>query len=397
MNPDFLELTIERIVHNGLGLARSQGKVIFIPAVAPDERVVCQIEDEQKNYAYARLVQVLEPSPHRIIPECPYFPLCGGCQLAHIDYPYQLQLKREILAEALKRITKLNLSDIEAPVPSVSIFSYRLRLRFHIQNQKIGFQAQKKKEFIQIENCLLARKEIQEAVPALKNLIQRPSLSQAREIEVDFNPETGLVSARLSSQSQEVFIYRNQEFVQSSLAKKDLLRLLSFVQPNFEQNLNLRKLLSLLAQNLKAKTGLELFSGAGNLSFELAKILEKLVSVEINQSAIELAEIRKAELGFNNIQLLAQSSESYLNYALKKGLSYDLIILDPPRAGAKKEIEKIISIKPKAIIYASCEPTTLARDIKKLLSAGYQLEKIIPLDMFPQTFHIESVSLLKKS
>ena len=396
MNPDFLELTIERIVHNGLGLARSQGKVIFIPAVAPDERVVCQIEDEQKNYAYARLVQVLEPSPHRIIPECPYFPLCGGCQLAHIDYPYQLQLKREILAEALKRITKLNLPDIEAPVASVSIFGYRLRLRFHIQNQKIGFQAQKKKEFIQIEDCLLAREEIQEAIPALKNLIQRPSLSQAREIEVDFNPESSEVLARLFP-SDKVFIYRNQEFVQSSLARKDLLRLLSFAQPNFEQNLNLRKLLSLLAQNLKARTGLELFSGAGNLSFELAKILEKLVSVEINQSAIELAEIRKAELGFNNIQLLAQSSESYLNYALKKGLSYDLIILDPPRAGAKKEIEKIISIKPKAIIYASCEPTTLARDIKKLLSAGYQLEKIIPLDMFPQTFHIESVSLLKKS
>jgi len=396
LNPDFLELTIERIVHNGLGLARSQGKVIFIPAVAPDERVVCQIEDEQKNYAYARLVQVLEPSPHRIIPECPYFPLCGGCQLAHIDYPYQLQLKREILAEALKRITKLNLPDIEAPVASVSIFGYRLRLRFHIQNQKIGFQAQKKKEFIQIEDCLLAREEIQEAIPALKNLIQRPSLSQAREIEVDFNPESSEVLARLFP-SDKVFIYRNQEFVQSSLARKDLLRLLSFAQPNFEQNLNLRKLLSLLAQNLKARTGLELFSGAGNLSFELAKILEKLVSVEINQSAIELAEIRKAELGFNNIQLLAQSSESYLNYALKKGLSYDLIILDPPRAGAKKEIEKIISIKPKAIIYASCEPTTLARDIKKLLSAGYQLEKIIPLDMFPQTFHIESVSLLKKS
>jgi len=196
---------------------------------------------------------------------------------------------------------------------------------------------------------------------------------------------------------EEVFIYRNQEFVPVSLSGKSLLRLLSFVQPNYEQNLNLQKLVSSLAQDLKARTGLELFSGAGNLSFELAKFSEKLVAVELNPSAIELAEIKKTELGFNNLQFLVQSSESYLNYAHKQGLNFDLIVLDPPRTGAKKEIEKIVQLKPRAIIYISCEPTTLARDIKKLISSGYRLEKIIPLDMFPQTFHIETVSLLSKN
>jgi len=190
LNPDYLELKIERLVHSGFGLARSQGKVIFVPGVIPDEVVVCEVEEARKNYAYARLIEVLESSPYRIVPECPYFLLCGGCQFAHIAYPYQLQLKKEILQEALFRIGKISpLPYLQAPLASPSIYCYRVRVRFHIQNQKIGFQAQKKKEFIQIENCLLARKEIQEAIPSLKELVLKLGSCGAKAIELDFNPE----------------------------------------------------------------------------------------------------------------------------------------------------------------------------------------------------------------
>ena len=117
--------------------------------------------------------------------------------------------------------------------------------------------------------------------------------------------------------------------------------------------------------------------------------------MELNRCAVELADLLKTESGADNVRIISQSSEAYLNYALKSNQKYDLVLLDPPRAGAKKEIQKIIALKPKAVIYVSCEPSTLARDLAALLKAGYQLEKIIPMDLFPQTFHLESISLLR--
>jgi len=391
-----VQLKIEQLVHRGFGLARFQGKTIFIPSVLPGETVEAEIQREKTGFAYARLIRIIEPSRFRINPECPYFPACGGCQLAHIDYSHQITLKKEILRESLQRIGKFSSTEkILNPLPSSSPLRYRTRVKLHLDDGKIGFKGTNEQELVQIEDCLLICKELNASLPALKQLARKLVAGKERTIEMDYNPESKEIFASISPKREMIYQYLKGRFEMVSVPHKALLRLASFVQVNPQQNKNLQQIVSSLAESSGAKIALELFAGSGNLTFEIAKKIDSLVAVENNSYAIQLANLNMKESGIKNVQFQEQSAERYLNSALKSRMKFDLIILDPPRTGARKEVEKIIQLKPKTLIYVSCEPSTLARDLKSLINAGYQIEKIIPLDMFPQTYHIESISLLR--
>ena len=391
-----MKLKIERLIHGGLGLARVQGKTIFVPTVIPGETVLAELTQEKPSYASARLVKVIEPSPFRISPECQHFPACGACQLAHISYPHQLHLKKEILCETLIRIGKFDPAEkLENPLPSPAPWKYRSRLRFHIISGRLGFKAFQESRIIPIDDCLLARDELRATLPALKKLARELAEKEDFSLELSLNPETGQAFALVSAREKSAYLFQQGKFGKISPDRKNRLQLLSFVQPNPDQNAKMIETVSALAESVGAKTCLELFAGSGNLTFALAKKSGKVVAVEINRHAVELGNLRRRELQADNVQFLSQTAESYLNYATKSSQKYDLVVLDPPRAGAKREIQKIILLQPKAIIYASCEPSTLARDLRTLLNAGCQLIKIIPLDLFPQTFHIETITLLR--
>jgi len=392
-----LEIEIERLVHRGLGLARAEGKTIFVPAVIPGETVLCTIEREKKSFAFGRVKKILKPSPHRVIPECAYFQECGGCQLAHIDYQHQLQIKSEVLAETLRRGAGFDPATVLEPiVPSPAPLQYRTRLRLHVLSGETGFKAFQTDKFVKVADCLLACKELRQAIPALKGLLRELRAEKNFEIELDFDPASAKVFALVSARKRSAWLLERGRFIKAGPDEKGLDRLLSFVQVNPEQNQKLVELVAGLAGSARAKTCLELFAGAGNLSFELAGKVDKLVSVEINRSAVRLANQLKMERKVGNVEFVAQASENYLDYALRAGLRFDLVVLDPPRTGAKKEAVKIAGLNPRAIIYVSCEPSTLARDLKTMLGAGYRAEKIIPIDMFPQTFHIETITLLTR-
>jgi 23S rRNA (uracil1939-C5)-methyltransferase len=390
-----LEIKVERLVHRGLGLARREGKTIFIPGVIPGEVVLCEITENKPSYAHAWLKKVIQPSVHRREPECRYFLACGGCQLEHIDYKHQLELKKDVLIETLSRMAKFDPRPfVQEIIPSPSPLKYRARVRFHVSSGEVGFKAFESEKFVKVTDCLLARDEIRTAMPALQKLLKQLLSGKNFEVELDFDPDTKKVFALPTMGKRIAYSYEQGEFVGVELSKPALRRLSSFVQVNPEQNENLKKLAGELARSARAKSCLELFAGSGNLSFEMAGKVNHLTSVELNANAVELAKSLARERGITNIEFIAQTSESYLKHALTAGLKFDLVVLDPPRTGAKRESEKIAGLKPRNIIYVSCEPSTLARDLRILIDGGFHLEKIIPLDMFPQTFHIETISML---
>ena len=389
------ELKIERIVHRGFGLARKEGKVVFVPNVLPGERVVCQIEQERGSWVYARPVKIIEKSPFRIEPACKYYPQCGGCQFAHIEYSHQLEVKQQALIETFARISNIEISQkIKKIIPAPEPWRYRIRIRLHCSPQKgVGFQAPLGAGLVVIDDCLLAKEELGSAIKSLPSLIRSLKWEKEKAIELDIETHTGKINAVLSAKM--IFAYHNGDFITSSPTKKEWLRLLSFVQPNPEQNQKLKQTLKSLVKETKAKNCLELFAGWGNFSFELAELVENLVCVELNPYAVELARIYQKELKASNIRFIQSPCEKYLESVIKRQKEFDLVILDPPRSGARKESALLTQLLPQHIIYISCEPTTLARDLK-ILADFYELKKIILLDMFPQTFHIESISLLKR-
>ena len=391
-----LELEIERIVHRGLGLARTRNKIIFVRNAIAGEKILCQIEAEKSSYAYAFPKKILNPSPYRIEPACKYYPRCGGCQLAHIEYSHQLEIKQEVLKETFSRLAKLELEQALADIlPSPSKWRYRTRIRLHCApSGKAGFQASTSPEIVPIKDCLLAQERLGKAIPFLEKLVQKLGGKKERAIELDLNPETGKICALQSA--RKIFTLKKQQFLAEPLSQKERLRLLSFIQPNLAQNQNLKNILFQMVEESQAKTALELFSGFGNFSFELGSLLEELTAVELNPYAVRLANILKEEKGISQIKFIPAKTEDYLKQALKKNQKFDLVILDPPRTGARKEAELLLKLSPEFIIYISCEPSTLARDLKIILSR-YRVRKIQPLDMFPQTFHIETVAFLERA
>jgi len=393
-----MRIKIERLVHRGLGLGKFSGKTIFVPGVIPGEIAECEIETEKASYAVGRMTKLIQPSPFRTQPACRHFPACGGCQLMHIDYQHQLDLKTQVLVETIRRIAKLDPSPLlKEPAPAPSALRYRSRVRFHISAGEIGFKPFQARGFVRIDDCLLARDELRAAIPALRKLVREINLGKDYEVELDVEPETKKVFALISARRKDFYILENQAFVKAKLLPKELLRLLSFVQVNPEQNKKMVELAAGLAESVQAKTALELFPGSGNFSFAIAEKVNRLVAVEFNRNAVELANIKKRERKADNIEFISQAADSYLNYAVKSRLQFDLVVLDPPRTGAKKEVERMVRIPPDSIVYVSCEPATLARDLKILAAAGYRIEKIIPIDMFPQTFHLETITLLHKT
>jgi 23S rRNA (uracil1939-C5)-methyltransferase len=390
-----LQVRIEQLVHRGLGLARVKGKVVFVAGTIPGELVEARVVEEKPSYCHALLLQVLEPSGFRVRPECVYLPECGGCQLAHIAYLHQLELKKSALLETMRRVGKFDPGEtLQDWVGAESALGYRSRLRLHVSGRRVGFKAFQGNRLVEVGDCLLANQAIRDALPALKEIIRASDRENEFEVELDSDPETSKVYARFLGGKREIYFFDRTSFVPASISARELKRLLSFTQTNPSQNQKMVSLVSGLVRG--AERGLELFAGSGNLSFGLAAHLKKLVSVERDGNAVQLARLEAREKVVANIDFICQSADRYLQDALEPKLKFDLVVLDPPRTGAKSESALIARLSPEKIIYVSCEPSTLARDLRTLLDAGYKLEKMIPIDMFPQTFHIETVSLLTK-
>jgi 23S rRNA (uracil1939-C5)-methyltransferase len=366
-------LTIEKLVYGGNGLARLDGKVVLTPFVLPGEVVRAEIERAKNDLWRGRLIEVLQPSPSRVAPGCPYFQRCGGCQYQHIDYPFQLEQKREILREALKRVGKIEFAG-EIGVISGEPWQYRNRVQLHIEGGKVGYFAQGSRDLCAIDHCPIASPKLNETI----SKITAPQANTALEL---FTNETDM---------QVNVVDRVPRQALSALAALGVTTPIDYhglhVSRNSFFQVNrflIDRLVECALADSKGEWAVDLYAGVGLFSVKLAERFAKVTAVESSSSSLR-------DLSHNFPQPAENANvEDYL-----AGLQEtpDFILTDPPRAGlGKLVVRELARIRAPRLTIVSCDPATLARDLQGLLAENYRLAKITLVDLFPQTFHLETV------
>lgn len=368
---DKLTVAIHDIAFGGEGVARFQEFVVFVPFVALGEEIEVEITEVKKRFARGKLRKVLRASPHRVEPLCPYFGKCGGCQYQHISYPQQLAIKHKQIVDLFQRVGKIS-GDLIAPmVPCPQPYGYRNRVMVRSQWDKfkqglnIGFIEADNRLVVDIEECKISEPAINE---------------QIREVRRNPPPKGGIkVTLRISPEGWEVPEH-------------------SFFQNNFF-------LLPKLVETVRDRVGqsgvrflVDAYCGVGFFGIEVADLLEWFVGVELDAHAIKAARRNATGRGIKNGEFIVGPTEDFLPNILARFRAEETaILLDPPRTGCPAEsLQLLRECRPKQVIYVSCHPATLARDLNILCADGvFELARVIPLDMFPQTQHVECVADLR--
>lgn len=349
-----MHIQIEKLAHGGYGLGEVSGKKIFVPYSAPGDELDIEITEDHENWAEGRIVSIVKKAPCRVAHKCPVFGKCGGCQWQHIAYESQIEWKKIILTETLEHVGKIKKPEVLDTLKSPKQWNYRNRIQLHVDSKgRVGFYRPKSKDVVEFAECAIADERI--------------------------NSELNLKRVEFAKRDRGVAL-RVEEGP-------------SFTQINSGQNEQIKKTLSDWIREVPHKTILELYAGSGNFTFEIAKSAERVVASDIDGRAIKFAREEQVRLGARNIEFVCAPAERATR---RLSGNCDAVLIDPPRKGCEDSIEAILNLKPGAIIYISCDPATLARDIRSFSAAGYKLEKTLPIDMFPQTFHIESMSVMKK-
>ena len=406
--PEFYDIEIFSLVYGGDGLGRlPDGRAVFVPYVLPGEKVRVHVFEGKKSHARARLVEVLSPSPDRITPRCRHFGDCGGCHYQYLPYDKQLILKRQILVDQLTRLANLSDPPVQPVVPSPLPWNYRNTVQFHLSPAgKVGYLAANSYRVVEISECHLPQPVLNETWPQL-SLEPYPSLEEI-ELRAGADDEVLLVLAgndplppefevdmRLSAVylgPEQPYAMAGDDFVVMEVLERPFkVSAGSFFQVNtLQAGAMVNHLLNSLPLHPQA-TLLDLYCGVGLFSAFLAPRVGRCIGVEVSPWACDDFAGNLDE--FDNVELYIGATEEILP-ALE--VAADLVVLDPPRAGVEKTaLQALLTLHPPVIAYVSCDPATLARDARFLISNGYTLEQVTPFDLFPQTYHIESISLFR--
>ncbi len=424
-----MELKIEKLVYGGKGIGRIDEKVCFVPFVLPEEIVKIEITKDKKNFCEGIPLKIIKENKKRIKPECKYFSDCGGCDYQHTDYKIQLEIKKEIFKELMKRIGNIQSENLEV-VPSEKPFHYRNRVQFKIKGEKIGFYKKESNIVVDIEKCLLLKENLSELPVKLKNILIKMKFQpseihfftnsknqvlmkiifpkKVKEFPFDLSQlkkylKVDLVGVGLYSRNKKNFLSRFKLFgkdfvIEEIMEYKYKVSMDSFFQVNISQAENLVKFIKETLKGKKYKKIADLYCGVGLLTFPVSKFCKDCIGIEISKSAVKDANYNKnlnkiSNINFYNLDIKKKSIK------LINEENPELIIVDPPRTGLDKEFLKSIkNLKNlKEIIYISCNPSTLARDLKTLKELNFEIENLKLIDMFPQTYHIESFVYLKRA
>ncbi len=407
-----LFIKIERPAFGGVFIGRHEGKVVMVRgAVLPGEMVEVSVDEDKKDYFTASAVKILEPSPERIEPPCEYYGICGGCSLQHVPYHLQVRIKEDILRDSLRRVAKIDM-DHAASIVSKDPWNYRLRAQYKVSEEGLGLHKKGTREVVKIDRCLLMNDKINEYVQGahsilkgvkakefhltgndrlIAQLITKKSSFSIEDAE-RLGPElmdAGLSGLVISRGREEPNCFGDRFISLDLSGHKYTLSPMSFVQSNWKLNQEVVNIIREMIGPLKDRRILDLYSGAGNFSLMLAPEA-KVVAVEGNRHAVDDGERNLEINGIDNYRFECSSSEK-----VKLKEEYDVIILDPPRPGVRyRLIKKILAHGPETILYISCNPSTFARDLKRM-SEKYDIELIRMIDFFPQTYHIEAMALLR--
>jgi 23S rRNA (uracil1939-C5)-methyltransferase len=417
---------IEKAIYGGAFLARLEGKATFIPLTLPGEQVRIRITEEKRSYAAAEPQEIVSPSPNRVQPPCPHFGVCGGCSYQHTTYESQLDLKQQILRETLQR------SGVPAPedihVLAADPWAYRNRIRIAFDaGTRVGYRGRRSHDIIPIEKCPITAPLLVKATLSAADLLKTKQLSlEATELSLFCNAEEKSLLASIfvrrgqlrdfdmfaAALSESVPELAGVELVHLPLVDGTAQQLarwgddsIRYRAAGFEYRVDHgaffqvnRWLIDTLVQRvLSAHRGAlawDLFAGVGLFARQLAEKFSEVMAVESAPAAMQ--GLNQNLRGTNGRSVIADTL-SFLRAQSRK-LKPDLIVLDPPRAGLGQEITAILgNLAAPSIVYVSCDPSTLARDLKALLSTGYSIASVVLADLFPQTFHLETVVTLRKA
>lgn len=380
---------IERIVPGGAGLAHAEGLTIFVGLAAPGDHLRVRIDQTRGRVAFASIVEIIKPSPLRVEPLCPYFGRCGGCDFQQLDYEAQLDAKVQIIRDCLRRIARLEPPAEIAITPSPQTWHYRSRAQWQFDPMRklLGYYERGSHRVCDVVECPVIVPVLQEALSSLREQAHEGSLPEAPE----FQAVAGDEGAALAPPNDQT-------------AAREVSRRIGdhgyrfnadgFFQINHEL---LPALIAAALSDAHGKSAIDLYCGVGLFTLPLAQRFAHVVGVEANETAIRYARRNLQDAQLTNAAFECAKVSDWLKANASKRAPVDLVLLDPPRAGAEEEtISGIIALSPRRISYVSCDPATLARDLKHLIEGGYLLDAVAAFDMFPQTHHVETVARLSR-
>jgi 23S rRNA (uracil1939-C5)-methyltransferase len=423
-----MKLQIEKCIYGGAGLARAEGKAIFVPFTLPGETVEAHIVEDKRSFANAELDAVIEASRQRAKPPCPYFGECGGCQYQHATYTKQIALKRSILQETLERARLASLPEI-APVYADPL-GYRNRVRLHLQRQPFALCYKRRASHanLPVSHCPIAAPILQQSIEAVMRIGQEFDLAEDFE-EIEFftneaqsellvslwarrqvnglqhklarfcealhteiaalTGATVFVAEKAASSDKKVAEWGTQALTYHAAGHAYRVSIGAFFQVN---RFLVDRLVELVVANLSGKIAWDLYAGAGLFARALSGRFEEIIAVEAAtysaQDLLENASTYKP-VKSGTLDFLRQRTRR------REATSPDLVVVDPPRSGLGSDVTSILTkVRPQTVVYVSCDPATLSRDLHALIESGYQLRTMHMVDLFPQTFHLESVTVL---
>ncbi len=405
-----MEVTIERILPGGLGLAHAEGRTVMVGLAAPGDRVRVSIDREKGNVAFASIDEVIEPSPQRVEPPCQYFGRCGGCDFQQMSYDAQLAAKVEIIKDCLHRIGRIENVPAFQITPAPNPWHYRTRAQWQYDSirQRLGYFESGSRNVCDVVECAVLAPELQQTLTNLRERMQDGSPpDDARDFRavagdggVSLAPDWGTSPTLRKGSGQRGTSPTVREG--SDLPAQQVTRTIggdtyrlnaeSFFQANEDL---LPKLIDLAIGGAVGEVAVDLYCGVGFFTLPLARRFAKVIGVEGDSVAAAFARANLAKAGLADGNIVARDVGQWLDsdaWSSLNGAPVDFLLLDPPRTGAESRvIAGILSLKPKRISYVSCDPATLARDLRKLIVGGYTLDSVAAFDMFPQTHHVETV------
>lgn len=406
---DQLELTLSGHAYLGSSFGRdSDGRVIFVPFSIPGERVRVEITESHKRWARGTVLELIEPSPDRIVPRCQHFADCGGCHYQHFPYHLQLEAKADVLRSQFQRIGGVSELPIKDQIPSPSPWHTRNHVQFSLDpNGKLGFRAAQSDRVVPIQECHLPEEEINTLWPVLDispipgldrialrqgNLHERMIILHSSE-DPDIEMEITFPASVVWQSEDKFSVLAGEQFIQTTILGREYkISAGSFFQVHSRLT---PTLVNLVIDALKINEGsriYDLYAGVGLFSAFIAEAGASVTAVELSSWASSDFTHNLKE--FDTVELHESAVEDAIHNLAPNP---DAVLVDPPRAGLGLDVvQGIIELSPSRIVYVSCDPTTLARDSKALDEGGYNLQNIHLIDLFPQTFHIETVSLWEK-
>lgn len=395
------KVLISSVNHQGYGVARINNKVVFVENAITDDVVDIEIVKEYKKYALGEVVNFVSMSKEHITSACPYYDKCGGCQISHITHKAQLDFKKEKMRNIFSRYLDM---EISPKIISVNEYNYRNKVVFHIKDGKLGFYEDGTNKLIKIDNCLLLDERINNLIPLFNNLdltyvekiMVRVTSKEVMVVFYGFIDKIDVLKKYVSSiilvNIKEKLLYGKSYIKEEVNGLKFIISYNSFFQVNTKAMVRLYDKVLKYANLTKEDDVLDLFCGTGTIGIYLSRYCKSVLGVEIVEEAIKDANINKELNNIDNISFICGDVDRVIN----EKFNQNVLVVDPPRSGLNKNTKNVILNNGfDRIVYVSCDPMTLVRDLKDL-SSKYEFKEIILVDMFPNTYHVESVCLLER-